>query len=99
MNDTDLPPVLPTRVGMVRDQDTCHRPGHGSPHPRGDGPQTRFTAIFRKPFSPPAWGWSGTNATEATALLVLPTRVGMVRMSQIAIVRAACSPHPRGDGP
>src|SRR6266571_407620 len=50
--------VLPTRVGMVRAQ---HRRGvarHGSPHPRGDGPDLNGTTHFEKRFSPPAWGWS-----------------------------------------
>ncbi len=91
--------VLPTRVGMVRSRVGLIRRGEGSPHPRGDGPLivTRFASFWM--FSPPAWGWSVVNGPEFFALVVLPTRVGMVRLGRRPYNCANRSPHPRGDGP
>ena len=49
-------PVLPTRVGMVRDPHGARRMRHGSPHPRGDGPQRVLMESTITKFSPPAIG-------------------------------------------
>ncbi len=50
-------------------------------------------------FSPPAWGWSGSMVGHHRVQLVLPTRVGMVRLTSRPALRTWRSPHPRGDGP
>ena len=50
--------VLPTRVGMVRDQIRPRPPHLRSPHPRGDGPIALNVPSDARQFSPPAWGWS-----------------------------------------
>ncbi len=73
--------VLPTRVGMVREQPTGRSPSPGSPHPRGDGPVITPMASVWMMFSPPAWGWSEQRQQRGGGTVVLPTRVGMVRCS------------------
>ncbi len=73
--------VLPTRVGMVRQLVLVCVSGHGSPHPRGDGPTRVVIANLRAGFSPPAWGWSADAKAAELLAAVLPTRVGMVRDS------------------
>ncbi len=50
-------------------------------------------------FSPHAWGWSEITGPDGSQLLVLPTRVGMVRQAEATSPRTARSPHTRGDGP
>ncbi len=70
-----------------------------SPHPRGDGPQFPYSVRINRVFSPPAWGWSARTPLQLAALLVLPTRVGMVRRLFFVTPMIAGSPHPRGDGP
>ena len=91
--------VLPTRVGMVRTLDACRAVRLRSPHPRGDGPRLMPRLIGSRRFSPPAWGWSAQRHIEVIHMVVLPTRVGMVRFSCQQNVCHVCSPHPRGDGP
>ena len=70
-----------------------------SPHTRGDGPPERARRELHWRFSPHAWGWSGPFNTVAHAATVLPTRVGMVRLSSRCWLSGPCSPHTRGDGP
>src|SRR5437660_568756 len=74
-------PVLPTRVGMVRQHANQPRRAPRSPHPRGDGPNTHRPNAARPTFSPPAWGWSVELCTFTVGFKVLPTRVGMVRIA------------------
>ncbi len=50
-------------------------------------------------FSPPAWGWSELYGTDDSETVVLPTRVGMVRLWCLPATAYIRSPHPRGDGP
>ena len=91
--------VLPTRVGMVRST-RASRPGAaGSPHPRGDGPDRGHQGSRGRLFSPPAWGWSGQRGQRSPRNRVLPTRVGMVRLTTARTLPKVGSPHPRGDGP
>ena len=91
--------VLPTRVGMVRDAPSDLTSFDGSPHTRGDGPLHRLLVVVRGQFSPHAWGWSVMLGADAIENIVLPTRVGMVRMSVDALQMSERSPHTRGDGP
>ena len=91
--------VLPTRVGMVRTCGLREILAGRSPHPRGDGPCSSFTVQFTPAFSPPAWGWSAGDGCQFHSQRVLPTRVGMVRISLFELVLTVSSPHPRGDGP
>ena len=63
--------VLPVLVSLES--------GAGSPHPRGDGPPPLVGLMYRSTFSPPAWGWSLPARLPGAPVLVLPTRVGMVR--------------------
>jgi hypothetical protein len=71
----------------------------GSPHTRGDGPERTQASKKLLQFSPHAWGWSATVARGDRRPVVLPTRVGMVRLSAPLVSTAARSPHTRGDGP
>ncbi len=91
--------VLPTRVGMVRKIPALSPVSRGSPHARGDGPL--FAADFARVawFSPRAWGWSVRLKQEEFEIVVLPTRVGMVRTMWWEAVLRFGSPHARGDGP
>ena len=91
--------VLPTRVGMVRCQARRMRRRRSSPHPRGDGPKISDGKTQMELFSPPAWGWSELDKTLDGRLVVLPTRVGMVRPLAGSVREECRSPHPRGDGP
>ena len=92
-------PVLPTRVGMVREMSAPINNGGRSPHPRGDGPPSEVWDTVKARFSPPAWGWSALTSGVWPAGSVLPTRVGMVRGDDRAPGSGSRSPHPRGDGP
>ena len=91
--------VLPTRVGMVRRLSATLSPPNSSPHPRGDGPDKLAGLMIAVKFSPPAWGWSDLRHRPRRRSIVLPTRVGMVRVSPRSHAIPICSPHPRGDGP
>ena len=91
--------VFPTRVGMVRGRGRRTARDRGFPHPRGDGPRTRGSWSCCYPFSPPAWGWSGSARQPGKQHLVFPTRVGMVRDHVKGCRARPCFPHPRGDGP
>ena len=71
--------VLPTRVGMVRGATLRPWTTGSSPHPRGDGPDDALRTVAKDSFSPPAWGWSARRAGCGRCVVVLPTRVGMVR--------------------
>ena len=92
-------PVLPTRVGMVRSRWPQTAFARCAPHPRGDGPVTVAGIELVDPCSPPAWGWSVSPAEIQIQLIVLPTRVGMVRLSIHPPAGSNSAPHPRGDGP
>ncbi len=70
-----------------------------SPHPRGDGPKLLPAVEVILVFSPPAWGWSAMKTNITNKQLVLPTRVGMVRLGFTLRDNTLRSPHPRGDGP
>src|SRR5437867_11475039 len=50
-------------------------------------------------FSPHAWGWSVCTRSASIDLIVLPTRVGMVRVDVERSENHVGSPHTRGDGP
>ena len=91
--------VLPTRVGMVRQAAVVSAVGSSSPHARGDGPSIRDIDGILDGFSPRAWGWSAKRKRESGLIAVLPTRVGMVRISSPPRSRRVSSPHARGDGP
>ena len=51
------------------------------------------------PFSPHAWGWTGSNRTRTRPDGVLPTRVGVDRPTGREPPTRMCSPHTRGGGP
>ncbi len=70
-----------------------------SPHARGDGPAVSNTKLAVALFSPRAWGWSDSRSQHCHPPLVLPTRVGMVRIISTANRARSSSPHARGDGP
>ncbi len=91
--------VLPTRVGMVRLAGGTCLSAPGSPHTRGDGPPRRGDWRVLARFSPHAWGWSDFVCIACANTYVLPTRVGMVRLSLVKSCVVFCSPHTRGDGP
>ena len=91
--------VLPTRVGMVRPATWTDANGVCSPHTRGDGPLPSAPTLRVRRFSPHAWGWSGHGAAAGLNNVVLPTRVGMVRIRATCRRSGASSPHTRGDGP
>ncbi len=91
--------VLPTRVGMVRALSRQCSRSSSSPHARGDGPHGTLGPFTAYPFSPRAWGWSGSGDTADQNPVVLPTRVGMVRFRTSRSPSRKCSPHARGDGP
>ena len=71
--------VFPTRVGMVREPRRALTTRGCFPHPRGDGPREVESSSATATFSPPAWGWSGSNRWRYSSVVVFPTRVGMVR--------------------
>src|SRR5208282_985407 len=50
--------VFPTRVGMVRIQQSPLRRRERFPHTRGDGPLSYACPGNTRRFSPHAWGWS-----------------------------------------
>jgi len=91
--------VLPTRVGMVRAGPTCRTVRRCSPHACGDGPRRAPESDDLFTFSPRVWGWSFVQNWQPPAVLVLPTRVGMVRWDWMWCRRLGRSPHACGDGP
>src|SRR6185503_19871430 len=84
---------------MVRVLNLVIKSLFGSPHSRGDGPNSRGFLPLRVLFSPLAWGWSEMSALPTNPSAVLPTRVGMVRTGSTGRSIITCSPHSRGDGP
>ncbi len=91
--------VLPTCVGMVRETRRHAGWKARSPHVRGDGPKILAVLIVVMAFSPRAWGWSHVLKDRLDPEVVLPTCVGMVRISEVIILVLLRSPHVRGDGP
>ena len=91
--------VLPTCVGMVRQEAAQKVWAERSPHVRGDGPSTLAHIIAKYMFSPRAWGWSEWGNVHLSRRSVLPTCVGMVRNSLCSFPGRIRSPHVRGDGP
>ena len=91
--------VLPTRVGMVRENEQDRMEILRSPHTRGDGPSPRPARWPHPAFSPHAWGWSVPQVASRRTRVVLPTRVGMVRSTCTSSPVGIRSPHTRGDGP
>ncbi len=91
--------VLPTHVGMVREEKDDDVWVDSSPHPRGDGPSASGVLVCCVLFSPPTWGWSALGTGIGNVVGVLPTHVGMVRAGGIVTKTRYGSPHPRGDGP
>jgi len=91
--------VLPTRVGMVPVWLGGGRRWGGSPHARGDGPPASGRQLLAYRFSPRAWGWSFFVVIVPASIVVLPTRVGMVRNARNIGGDTPRSPHARGDGP
>ena len=98
-NTCDACHVLPTRVGMVRPDSPSRETSLCSPHARGDGPYWASSSSSPGAFSPRAWGWSVDGLAELEEGVVLPTRVGMVRIAQRFPQTSRRSPHARGDGP
>src|SRR5208282_4478612 len=91
--------VLPTRVGMVRNRARLIPSPRRSPHACGDGPYCLANSLFLSAFSPRVWGWSVDVLHAHVGLGVLPTRVGMVRVSRETFIPTGRSPHACGDGP
>ena len=48
--------MVPTRVGMNRARNVCHKAFLGGPHTRGDEPHPDVRAIQFYLWSPHAWG-------------------------------------------
>ena len=91
--------VLPTRVGMFRGCPLRRARPLRSPHTRGDVPPRQVMSLLKPLFSPHAWGCSGTVFITERTFDVLPTRVGMFRLSKSLRAGAVRSPHTRGDVP
>ena len=91
--------VVPTRVGMVRLVTLITQPEQRCPHARGDGPLVVEASTPNTALSPRAWGWSALVFLWAWGSLVVPTRVGMVRLSMHSLLSGRGCPHARGDGP
>ena len=53
----------------------------------------------RRTFSPHAWGWTVLDPCPNIPHDVLPTRVGVDRLSKRRPLLGMCSPHTRGGGP
>src|SRR2546425_893400 len=79
--------VFPTRVGMVRPGIAARVGCRRFPHARGDGPVAVLRAVKLGKFSPRAWGWSVEKPRSELAVVVFPTRVGMVRHADGAAAR------------
>ena len=84
---------------MARSPWSRNRTKPCSPHPRGDGPISTRPPRWPSRFSPPAWGWPAAGDGLGRKGDVLPTRVGMARLSSPPGMTSKRSPHPRGDGP
>src|SRR2546425_1128822 len=91
--------VIPTRVGMVRGVELGVAGLRCYPHTRGDGPTNTMLLGSMSLLSPHAWGWSAACWTIPRRLVVIPTRVGMVRAAWRSSATPLCYPHTRGDGP
>ncbi len=90
---------VPTHVGMDRKDRWHRRPHYGSPHARGDGPQTPSSWPRDYAESPRTWGWTAQLLSLSGCLLGVPTHVGMDRARLSLSPRNPRSPHARGDGP
>ena len=91
--------VFPTRVGMVRWENTTGIIQVSFPHACGDGPTSGPSGFSTHAFSPRVWGWSGNFVISAFFAVVFPTRVGMVRHDSSSQTLPLGFPHACGDGP
>ena len=91
--------VVPTRVGMVRQNPACPTKSKSCPHARGDGPLSENYHTCKQKLSPRAWGWSAMGGGVHKEVEVVPTRVGMVRPGARHGWQTCGCPHARGDGP
>ncbi len=91
--------VVPTAVGMHREDERWSRRLIRCPHRRGDGPVERFLSSRRLRLSPQPWGWSAAALPQLRQDKNVPTAVGMDRWNSRWPWSARSCPHSRGDGP
>ena len=91
--------LLPTPVGMFRAWSSTGTRRSSSPHARGDVPKTFADVLAAAIFSPRPWGCSGDRGPRPGNGSLLPTPVGMFRVSDSRISPPGSSPHARGDVP
>ena len=76
------------------------RPGAtSSPHARGDVPRIFIFLFSLGTFSPRPWGCSVVVRRSRSLCDLLPTPVGMFRVTSVSLASASPSPHARGDVP
>ena len=91
--------LLPTPVGMFRPKEVPFREIGASPHARGDVPSGKIGHYWAVDFSPRPWGCSEVLEVDALPISLLPTPVGMFRVTGHPILFRNASPHARGDVP
>src|SRR5262249_54465160 len=95
----DWRPDFPARAGMDPMIPTRNQARGRLPRPRGDGPYSRFSLIFRIATSPPARGWTAQRQRLRAGSRDFPARAGMDPMPGNGSTMTLRLPRPRGDGP
>ena len=91
--------VVPTHVGVDRDQGHWLPCLDGCPHTRGGGPPASLLASMTSPLSPHTWGWTESLRQLHGGAGVVPTHVGVDRARKGQRAGLLRCPHTRGGGP
>ncbi len=91
--------VVPTHVGV--DRAVVNRPGGipSRPHARGGGPAQGPSRMGGCWSSPRTWGWTVRHAGPTGHRRVVPTHVGVDRVTRFPDRLSVGRPHARGGGP
>ena len=89
--------VVPARVGMIPSSTCAGTATQSGPHACGDGPLTDFARTLDGSWSSRVWGWSLDLVGLCEAVLVVPTRMGMVPSTRSPTSSTSCGPRVDGD--
>src|SRR5690606_3043315 len=91
--------VVPTRVGVYRGTYSIAGPTRSRPHARGGVPRSPYPSESTTKSSPRAWGCTVTAPWRDRDRMVVPTRVGVYRLSAHPRRGTTGRPHARGGVP
>ena len=97
-DDSELA-VVPTRVGVYRKLNKPEEGSYGCPHASGGVPSNQRLRTIRTALSPREWGCTIYRLLPTYRATVVPTRVGVYRISCILQTWLKSCPHASGGVP